>query len=408
MMLSKLLLNALGLVTVALPVAAYDLPKTVAEAEVMERADALPSTSFYSAPTNLETTKPGDLLRRESFSGYTLPEGIRTVRILYHSQDAHRRDLVTSAVVLIPGGTAPVGGWPIIAWAHGTSGVAQQCAPSLMKDLYYGDEGLSAMVKGGFAVVATDYQGLGTQGPHQYVSKTAQAFDVIYSVPAARAAVPELGRRWVADGHSQGGLAAWGVAELESGMTDVDYLGAISVAGAVKLDDFIQFINDTQGGSHYLAYLASGIQALFPAFKPEDMLSQDAMRLYSKSITQGCWFYGYAAFKDMPKGTTLRGDWKKNPSLQRFVRENEEGAVHVNKPLLVLAGEADLTIPIEGVRQIVRRACLKGGDVAFKSYPGLDHDPTMVESTPYQLAWIRDRLAGKESPSTCPARANPR
>src|SRR6478672_1678011 len=108
MMLSKLLLNALGLVTVALPVAADDLPKTVAEAESLERADALPSTDFYSVPTNLATTKPGDLLRRESFSGYSLPEGIRTVRILYHSLDAHRRDLVTSAVVLIPGGTAPV------------------------------------------------------------------------------------------------------------------------------------------------------------------------------------------------------------------------------------------------------------------------------------------------------------
>lgn len=251
----------------------------------MERADALPATSFYSAPTKLTTTKPGDLLRRESFSGYRLPEGTQTVRILYHSLDAHRRDVVASAVILITSGKTPVEGWPIIAWAHGTSGVAQQCAPSLMKDLYYGDEGLSAMVKGGFAVVATDYRGLGTQGPHQYVSKTAQARDVIYSLPAARAAVPELGRRWVVDGHSQGGLAAWGVAELESDIKDVDYLGAISVAGAVKLDDFMQLINGTQGGAMYLAYIASGIQALFPGFKPEDILTPEATHLYPNAVT---------------------------------------------------------------------------------------------------------------------------
>ncbi len=270
-----------------------------------------------------------------------------------------------------------------------------------MKDVYYGPEGLSAMLEGGFAVVATDYHGLGTQGPHQYVSKTAQALDVIYSVPAARAAVPELGHRWVADGHSQGGLATWGVAELESDMKDADYLGAVSVAGATKADDFMQLINYTQGGAHYLAYIASGMQGLFPGFKREDILTPEGMHLYSRAVTQGCWYYGYVLFKDMSTGATLKAGWKNNSSVQQLVRENEEGAIRIAKPLLVLAGEADRTIPIEGVRQIVQRACLKSSNVTFRSYPGLGHTPTMVESTPYQLAWIRDRFVGKESPDTC-------
>jgi hypothetical protein len=49
-----------------------------------------------------------------------------------------------------------------------------------------------------------------------------------------------------------------------------------------------------------------------------------------------------------------------------------------------------------------------GGDVAtsgvaltFRSYPGLDHDPTMDKSTPDQLAWIRERFAGKPVSSNC-------
>ncbi len=53
----------------------------------------------------------------------------------------------------------------------------------------------------------------------------AQARDVIFSVPAARRAVPSLGSRWVVDGHSQGGSTAWRVASLESSMRDPDYLG---------------------------------------------------------------------------------------------------------------------------------------------------------------------------------------
>ncbi len=66
------------------------------------------------------------------------------------------------------------------------------------------------MVSAGFAVVATDYHGLGTEGLHQYINKTAQAHDVVYSIPAAHAAVAHLNPQWVVDGHSQGGLAAWG------------------------------------------------------------------------------------------------------------------------------------------------------------------------------------------------------
>ena len=60
-----------------------------------------------------------------------------------------------------------------------------------MKDYYYGELGLDEFLRAGFAIVGTDYHGLGTPGPHQYVNKTAQVNDVIYSVPAARAAGTE-------------------------------------------------------------------------------------------------------------------------------------------------------------------------------------------------------------------------
>jgi len=121
---------------------AQEMPKTLAEAAAMEQADRLPITDFYSTPSSLTATKPGDLLRKAAFAGYSLPKGATAVRILYHSLDATGQDVATSGVVLIPAGTPPSGGWPVIAWAHGTSGVARLCAPSAMKDVYYGDEGL--------------------------------------------------------------------------------------------------------------------------------------------------------------------------------------------------------------------------------------------------------------------------
>ena len=89
-------------------------------------------------------------------------------RFLYRSRSVAGTDVPASGVILLPNGTPPARGWPVVVWAHGTSGVARTAAPSLMKDLYYGWEGLLQWPLLGYAVVAPDYAGLGTNVPHQY------------------------------------------------------------------------------------------------------------------------------------------------------------------------------------------------------------------------------------------------
>ena len=377
------------------------LPTSVAEAVIMERADSLPLTPFYGTPS-LDSTKPGGLLRKEAFDGYAVPAGAKAVRILYHSLDAGGRDVATSGVVLIPAGIAPPDGWPVIAWSHGTSGVAQQCAPSLQKDMEYGEEGLMPMVRAGYAVVATDYHGLGTEGPHQYVNKIAQAHDVIYSIPAARAAVPTLGKRWVVVGHSQGGLSAWSVAEMQATLKDPTYLGAISVSGAADLKSILGMMGDAgSSAAYYLVYMAYAIHAGTPEFKPSDMLVGEALERYPDVTTKGCWDYAYASFLDVPAGKVLKAGWDQTDGAQRFFNASELGTSLVGGPLLVITGEADQTVPFPLVKATVKKACANGIPLQFRSYPGLDHDPTMDKSTPDQLAWIRDRFAGKRMKSGC-------
>jgi len=344
-------------------------------------------------------------LRKEPFVGYSLPQGARAVRILYHSLNATGGDVATSGVVLIPSGLPPPNGWPVIAWAHGTSGVARPCAPSAMKDVYYGEEGLMPMVAAGFAVVATDYHGLGTEGAHQYVNKVAQARDVVYSIPAARAAVPGLGSRWVVDGHSQGGLAAWGVAEAEHDLKDPRYLGAVSVAGAAREVDFFTHLSNTPGVGFYLAFMAAGIHARYPEFNPRVLLSDSMLKHYADVTTKGCFYYGYATYAAVPGGSLLRPNWQKSPWVHRFFEGNALGNKPIGGPLFVIAGEADQTVPLEGVRAAVKQLCAAKQPVTFRSYPGLDHDPTMVTSTRDQLEWIRSLFAGKTPASNCPAGA---
>jgi alpha-beta hydrolase superfamily lysophospholipase len=374
------------------------LPKDPAAALKMEHEGLFPLTSFYDTPDFPAHGKPGDLLRQEPFAEYNLPAGASAMRILYHSRNADGNSVVTSAAVLIPSGAPPAGGWPIIAWAHGTSGVARQCAPSAMKNVYYGEIALYAMLNAGFAVVATDYHGLGTDGGHQYGTKVAQAYDVIYSVPAARAAVPSLGRRWVSDGHSQGGAASWAVAEFETAHRDRDYLGAVSVSGAGNLHSMIPKI-DAEGEGFYLAYMAYGIRSRAPQFEPSDMLAGDVLQRYADLTTKGCWLYAQAHAENA--GTTLRPDWDQSPAVKNFLKGNHLGEDRVSTPLLVITGEADETVSYPEVRGIVKKACKGGTKLEFHPYPGLQHTPAMTNSMPEQLAWIRDRFAGKAAGNSC-------
>jgi len=93
-----------------------------------------------------------------------------------------------------------------------------------MKSLFYNWEGLYEYVMLGYAVVATDYAGLGTGGRHAYLDMSSNTTDVINSIPAAHAAVPDLSKKWLVIGHSQGGLSSLGVAQLEGSVKNPNFL----------------------------------------------------------------------------------------------------------------------------------------------------------------------------------------
>ena len=159
---------------------------------------------------------------------YSLPYELSAYRILYHSRTAHGEDVAVSAVVLVPDGTPPKGGWPVIAWAHEFRGAARQCAPSLFRNIGVGP--LLAMYANlGYAVVATDYAGLGVDSGKPVIDMESNAMDVIYSVAAAHAAVKEIGAKWIAVGAFQGAMASVAIAENET--SDANYLGSILASG---------------------------------------------------------------------------------------------------------------------------------------------------------------------------------
>ncbi len=172
-------------------------------------APAQTNPSFYTATKQeLAADNPGAILRKETLPG-PVPSGASAYRILYRSTGLHGEPIAVSAVLVIPPGAPPAEGRPIVAWQHPTSGVDQPCAPSLSPSVLQMIQGLPRMLERGYVVVATDYAGLGTAGPHPYLVGESEGRAVLDAVRAAHS-LPEAhaGERFVLWGHSQGARLA--------------------------------------------------------------------------------------------------------------------------------------------------------------------------------------------------------
>jgi len=355
----------------------------------------LPLTKFYDTPHPLPPGKAGELIRSEPIDEYNLPFELSALRILYHSRTANGKDVAVSGVVLIPDGKPPASGWPVIAWAHEFRGAARQCAPSLMKNLGAGP--LLAMYANlGYAVVATDYSGLGADSDNAVLDMQSNALDVIYSVPAAHAAVKEIGTKWIALGPFQGGLAAVAVAESE--VRDPNYLGSVATSGVADAQQaYEHFAQGSSSSNRMLLVLASTVKALYPEFQLSDMLKDTALPAYQRAA-QTC---GGDNEPEFANGM-LKPAWENNQFVKEFFSTNTPGQKPAHGPLLVISGKADFAIPPEMPEKAVARMCKQGSRILFLTYPDVDASGAMGASVADQISWIKARFAGYAAPANCP------
>jgi pimeloyl-ACP methyl ester carboxylesterase len=352
----------------------------------------LPLTSFYDAPHPLPMGKPGELIRSETSNHYSLPYELSVLRLLYHSRTSRGEDVAVSGLVLIPDGKPPASGWPIIAWAHEFRGAARQCAPSLMRNLGVGP--LLAMYANlGYAVVATDYAGLGADSGKAVVDMQSNALDIIYAVTAARSAAKEIGAKWIAVGAFQGALASIGIAENE--MRDPNYLGSIATSGLAE-SHLVYERSATDPSARPLLSLVSTMENLYPEFKATEILTDKAISAY-KHASESCVADAHLEFPQ----EIMKPGWNNNRFVKELFARNSPGLKAAHGPLLVISGEIDPIVPVETTAITVARLCKQGDKVLFLKYPNLDSSGVMGASAGDQISWIKARFAGYPAPNNC-------
>ncbi len=349
-----------------------------------------PLDKFYDAPKPLPAGKPGDLLRSVEFDRYALPPGVNALRILYHSRSAGGQDVATSGVVLYPDGKPPVAGWPVIAWAHSVDGVARCCAPSLARNVQHGPY-LSMYVNLGYAVVATDYAGLGTAFRNAFSDIQSNATDVIYAIPAARAALPQLGVRWIAVGIGEGGSAVIGVAELERDIRDPGYLGSIAISG---LDD----PRERYKSSETPLFLAYGIKTVYPKFDVKDILTDKGMELYAQ-VVESC--SDPARQSKYSPADIWKPNWANNSFVQQYLARNTPGQKTSERPMLIISSELDPSTPINRTAEMISRMCKRGDRIQFDRYTESEMSGLFGDSVGDQISWMEARFSGRPATSNC-------
>jgi len=363
--------------------------------------------AFYDTPADMPA-EPGVLLRTDGFTR-TIPDTAQAWRILYTTTRADGVPAVASAIVVAP--RAPADGpLPVIALAHGTTGVDRTCAPSVLDDPFGAGAfyALDDVIAQGWALVATDYIGLGTEGGHPYLVGEPAGRSVLDSVRAARQ-LPELdlADQTVVWGHSQGGGAALWTGVLASTYApDADVIGVAALAPASDLVGLVRDLDTVSVGPIFAAYLLEGYARTYDDVSLNEYV-RPAARSSFDAIADRCLAEPQALLSVIGSVTVgdqmFSTDLASGPLLERLEQNVPPPAIEA--PLLIAQGDADGLVLPTVQADYVASLCDGGQPVDYRTYAGRDHVPLVEADSPLipeLVAWTHDRLAGVDSTPNCP------
>lgn len=403
-------LAALAFVAAACSDAEPDSPPATTAAEAAATTAAQPAAPTTTAPavTTTEAQAPttteappaepaaGDLVSAEPVDAGDLDGW----RITYLSTGVGGDLVEVSGLVFAPPGL-PANS-PIVSWAHGTTGVADVCAPSVTHPV--GSEIPMAIAAAGHIVAATDYEGLGTPGVHPYLVGESEGRSTLDIVRAVRQMDLGASDRYLVWGLSQGGHAALWAGQLAASYApELDLAGVVAAAPATDINRLMDTVGTTAQGFAVMA--AYAMAANYDDLDLEDYFSAEAIDRMGV-VEDACLGAVFEAFFEL-EAAAMR-----NPSgwdgikpvgpLAEVLAANQAGGAPIaGAPVLFVQGWADAVVPSELVRDLHGVYCSGGTQVTLEVYPNGGHVDTTFTSMDDTLGWVADRFDGVAEPHGC-------
>jgi pimeloyl-ACP methyl ester carboxylesterase len=371
--------------------------------------------AFYDIPAPLADEAPGAVIRARALEGtMALPSAARNQLVMYVSRDPAGQPVAVTGTVSVPKGTPPEGGWPVVIWTHGTTGLADVCGPS-RDDADGPEHGYIQVIRGlldqvvaqGHAVVATDYQGLGTGGFHPFLQGVPNAMNALDSLRAGRALEPGIGTRYAVMGHSQGGHADLFTAALgPDDLTGFELVGNVAMAPGSQIAarlDMVRKSDRVELSLPYSTYVLISYSTTHSEIALDRILAPSALaaipELYDQcmthALTTGFWSRAVAKDQFLPDADFA--------AFLDVAARNEPGALKISVPTLILQGDADKTVFPSATDALAQELCAGGNAVEYRVLAGADHDGSMSDGAGAALAFLTARFAGAAFAPNCAA-----
>ena len=359
---------------------------------------------FYTPPDPLIGT-PGTVIRTEPL-GVDVP-GATALRMLYISERPDGTPAASGAMLFIPNSPVPTQGRPVVAWAHGTVGMGDACAPSRTDSpLSATTVWLDSMMRLGWVVVATDYVGLGTPGDELFLVNEAEMRDVVNSVRAARN-VPSAaaGSRYAVWGHSQGGHASlWTGLLGETYAPELDLVGVAAAAPAANISDLVNSQWNTAVGWGIGPEIMISWPLMDAALDPNSILSRAGSSSYH-DLAQGCLSDGFLDTELLARsklGETFFGvNPNDQPAWSAYATSQTPTPMPHSMPVFIAQGTADDVVIPSTNAALIASWCMAGSTVQSLWLGGVNHLPAATIAGPAAVEWIADRFTDREAPSSC-------
>ncbi|RQO61028.1 hypothetical protein DBV14_05835 [Variovorax sp. KBW07] len=365
--------------------------------------------AFYTPPAQLPPGPHGTLIRSRPF----VPVGLLVSgwQIMYKSTDASGNAVAITGTVLVPWTPWFGGNRPLIAWATGTQGMADNCAPSHQYAVGTEYEVLlgapASTLARGWAIAMTDYQGMGTPGDQPYLVGRSEGQAVLDAALAAQqlpAANLSANAPVGIMGYSQGGHASAWAAELQpSYAPTLKVKGVAAGAGPARIDGTFYSQNNGSLFGGAMIYILMGMNAAYPELDLPSILTSYGQHLVADARDKKCFIEMEASYPGTsdavlvnPPGILDRPDWKAR------LAQNRTGSVAPAVPALVYAGLLDEVVPYPVAKQLFTDWCAAGAKVSFRTIGITEHISGMALGWPLALGWMSDRFAGESAPSDCP------
>jgi alpha-beta hydrolase superfamily lysophospholipase len=369
---------------------------------------------FYFRPTAPDAfydfaatdSAPGTLLTQDVFVR-NIPAGTKAWRILYQTTRSNGSKAIASALVVVPENTQKPA--PIIAWAHGTTGVARGCAPSLFENPFPHIPAFPELFQQGWAFVATDYVGQGTSGGHAYLIGDDAARNVLDAIRAAHMLPTiNLSDEALIWGHSQGGNSAlWSGQLAPTYAPDIKLLGVAALAPASDLVGLVEKGKSTMFGKIVSAFVVESYTRDDATLSKADLL-QPGISFWLNDIAGRC-VGGYETLLSavetmaLPKQGIFKPDALQGPFLQRL--KDNSPRKPISAPVFIAQGLADDLVWPDVQAAFVEKRCTSGQPLEYKTYDGLDHLSLVAATSPLSqqlLQWSKDRFSAQPFTPNCP------